>query len=78
MAKIKPVGAVIGYLILAPYLSDLVLGVIFAMVAGVMVFLAIDTLLTRIVKSFEEHLILVLGCELHVQKAKRFLCRCVV
>jgi zinc transporter ZupT len=41
----EPAGAVIGYLILAPFLNDFVLGVIFAMVAGVMVFLAIDTFL---------------------------------
>jgi ZIP family zinc transporter len=52
----EPVGAVIGYLILAPFLSDLVLGVIFAMVAGVMVFLAIDTLLPTARNSSRGHL----------------------
>lgn len=41
----EPAGAILGYLLLAEFLSDYVLGVLFAMVAGVMVFLAIDTLL---------------------------------
>lgn len=52
----EPAGAVIGYLLLAPYLSDFVLGVIFAMVAGVMVFLAIDTLLPTARNSSRGHL----------------------
>jgi zinc transporter, ZIP family len=52
----EPAGAVIGYLILAPYLSDFVLGIIFAMVGGVMVFLAIDTLLPTARNSARGHL----------------------
>jgi ZIP family zinc transporter len=52
----EPAGAVIGYLILAPFLSDFVLGIIFAMVAGVMVFLAIDTLLPTARNSSRGHL----------------------
>jgi ZIP family zinc transporter len=52
----EPAGAVIGYLILAPFLNDFVLGVIFAMVAGVMVFLAIDTLLPTARNSARGHL----------------------
>jgi ZIP family zinc transporter len=52
----EPAGAVIGYLILAPFLSDFVLGIIFAMVAGVMVFLAIDTLLPTAKNSARGHL----------------------
>jgi ZIP family zinc transporter len=52
----EPAGAVIGYLILAPFLSDFVLGFIFAMVAGVMVFLAIDTLLPTARNSSRGHL----------------------
>ena len=52
----EPAGAVIGYLILAPFLNDFVLGVIFAMVAGVMVFLAIDTLLPTARNSSRGHL----------------------
>lgn len=52
----EPTGAVIGYLILAPFLSDFLLGVIFAAVAGVMVFLAIDTLLPTAKNSARGHL----------------------
>jgi ZIP family zinc transporter len=52
----EPAGAVIGYLILAPYLNDFLLGVIFSMVAGVMVFLAIDTLLPTAKNSARGHL----------------------
>jgi zinc transporter, ZIP family len=52
----EPAGAVIGYLILAPFLSDFLLGVIFAAVAGVMTFLAIDTLLPTAKNSARGHL----------------------
>ena len=52
----EPAGAVIGYLILAPYLTDFGLGIVFAMVAGVMVFLAIDTLLPTARNSARGHL----------------------
>lgn len=41
----EPVGALIAYLILMPYLSDSLFGVIFAGVAGIMVFISIDQLL---------------------------------
>ena len=52
----EPAGAVIGYLILAPFLTDFSLGFIFAMVAGVMIFLAIDTLLPTAKNSARGHL----------------------
>lgn len=52
----EPGGALIGYLILAQFLNHLVLGVIFAMVAGVMIFLAIDTLLPTARNSARGHL----------------------
>jgi ZIP family zinc transporter len=52
----EPAGAVIGYLILAQFLNNFVLGIIFAMVAGVMVFLAIDTLLPTARNSARGHL----------------------
>lgn len=41
----EPVGAVLGYLVLAPFLSATVLGLLFGAIAGVMVFLALDELL---------------------------------
>lgn len=41
----EPVGALIAYFILMPYLSDSLFGFIFAGVAGIMVFISIDELL---------------------------------
>lgn len=52
----EPAGAVIGFLLIAPFLTDFLLGIIFAMVAGVMVFLAIDTLLPTARNSNRGHL----------------------
>ncbi|MEY5023877.1 MAG: zinc transporter ZupT [Actinomycetota bacterium] len=52
----EPAGAVIGYLLLAQFLDNFVLGTLFAMVAGVMVFLAIDTLLPTARNSARGHL----------------------
>jgi ZIP family zinc transporter len=52
----EPVGAVIGYLVLSQFLSDFMLGGIFAMVAGVMVFLSIDTILPTARNSARGHL----------------------
>lgn len=52
----EPAGALIGYLLLAQFLDHFVLGILFAMVAGVMVFLAIDTLLPTARNSARGHL----------------------
>jgi len=41
----EPVGAVIGYLILLPFMSEIVYGILFAVVAGIMVFISLDELL---------------------------------
>lgn len=41
----EPVGAIIGYLALAAFLTPFVFGAVFAMIAGGMVFLALDELL---------------------------------
>lgn len=40
----EPLGAVIGYLVLRPFFSDTVFGLVFAAVAGIMVFISIDKL----------------------------------
>ncbi len=42
---VEPVGAIIGYLLLMPFMNDIVFGFIFASVAGIMVFISIDELL---------------------------------
>ena len=41
----EPVGALIGYWILQPFITDSVLGIVFAVVAGIMVYISIDSLL---------------------------------
>ena len=41
----EPVGAIIGFAILMPYLNDTVFGLLFASVAGIMVFISLDELL---------------------------------
>jgi len=41
-----PVSAIAGYLILAPYLSDTVFGCLYALAAGLMVFISVDDLPT--------------------------------
>lgn len=41
----EPIGALLGYALLRPFLSDAVFGAVFGVIAGVMVFLALDELL---------------------------------
>lgn len=41
----EPIGALLGYLILRPFISDELLGGLFAVVAGIMVYISIDSLL---------------------------------
>ncbi|PLX82937.1 MAG: zinc transporter ZupT [Desulfuromonas sp.] len=41
----EPLGALIGYFLLFPFMTDLVFGVVFASVAGIMVFISLDELL---------------------------------
>lgn len=52
----EPLGAVIGYALLYRYFSDVVFGILFAMVAGIMVFISLDELLPSAQKYGEHHL----------------------
>jgi ZIP family zinc transporter len=52
----EPVGALIGYLILMPFLSPTVFGILFAGVAGIMVFISLDELLPAAEEYGEHHL----------------------
>jgi len=52
----EPVGALVGYLILMPFFSDTMFGIIFAGVAGIMVFISLDELLPAAQKYGEHHL----------------------
>ena len=56
----EPVGALIGYLILMPIMSDTVYGVLFAMVAGIMVFISVDELLPS-ARAYGEHHLSIYG-----------------
>ena len=52
----EPVGALIGWLILMPIMNDVLFGVIFAGVAGIMVFISFDELLPAAQEYGEHHL----------------------
>lgn len=52
----EPLGAVVAYLLLMPFLTDVMFGVIFAAVAGIMVFISLDELLPAAKKYDETHL----------------------
>ncbi len=56
----EPVGALIGYLILFPYINDTIMGVLFGAVAGIMVFISLDQLLPA-AREFGEHHISIYG-----------------
>ena len=52
----EPLGALLGWLILRPVMSDTVFGVLFAGVAGIMVFISFDELLPAAREYGEHHL----------------------
>ncbi|NLK88471.1 MAG: zinc transporter ZupT [Clostridiaceae bacterium] len=52
----EPLGAIIGYLILYRFFNDVVFGVLFAAVAGIMVFISLDELLPTAREYGESHL----------------------
>lgn len=52
----EPIGALIGWLVLLPIMSDAVFGIIFSSVAGIMVFISLDELLPTAREYGEHHL----------------------
>ncbi|MEG1935659.1 MAG: zinc transporter ZupT [Rikenellaceae bacterium] len=56
----EPVGAITAYLILMPFLSMELLGVMFAIVAGIMIYISLDELLPA-AREWGEHHISILG-----------------
>ena len=52
----EPLGAIIGYLVLIPIMSDTVYGILFAAVAGIMVFISVEELLPSAREYGEHHL----------------------
>ncbi len=51
----EPIGGLIGYFILMPFMSDFTLGLLMAAVAGIMVFISVDELLPGAEKYGEHH-----------------------
>ncbi|MBN2458119.1 zinc transporter ZupT [Candidatus Woesearchaeota archaeon] len=52
----EPLGAVLGYFILVSFFNDLMFGVVFAAVAGIMVFISLDQLMPTAREYGEHHL----------------------
>lgn len=52
----EPVGALIGYLILMPFMTNTLFGVVFASTAGIMIFISLDELLPAAREYGEHHL----------------------
>ncbi|MGM0443530.1 MAG: zinc transporter ZupT [Fibrobacterota bacterium] len=52
----EPIGALLAYFFLMPYLNDAVFGMLFASVAGIMVFISVDELLPTAEKYGKHHL----------------------
>jgi ZIP family zinc transporter len=52
----EPIGAVLGFMILYPFMNGALLGLIFAFVAGLMVFISLDELLPSAQKYGHHHL----------------------
>ena len=52
----EPIGAIVGYLILLPFMNNILYGVIFSAVAGIMVFISFDELLPAAREYGEHHL----------------------
>lgn len=51
----EPVGALVGYILLRPFFNEVVFGMIFASVAGIMVFISIDELVPSAEEYGEHH-----------------------
>lgn len=51
----EPLGAVIGYLFLRPFLGPAALGVTYAVIAGIMVFVSLDKLLPTAIETGRHH-----------------------
>jgi len=56
----EPVGALMGYLLLMRFFDDVLFGVLFAMVAGIMVFISLDELLPS-ARTYGEHHLSIYG-----------------
>lgn len=56
----EPLGAIIGFLILKPFFSDTVFGILFGFIAGIMVFISIEELLPM-AREYEKSKVTIIG-----------------
>lgn len=56
----EPVGALTGYLLLMPFMNPTTFGILFALIAGIMVFISLDELLPA-AETFGEHHLAIYG-----------------
>jgi len=52
----QPLGAVLGYALLSNFFNDLVFGILFSVVAGIMIFVALDELLPAAQRNQDHHI----------------------
>ncbi|TJX13191.1 zinc transporter ZupT [Tissierella creatinini] len=52
----QPIGAIIGYMLLANFLNDMVFGILLSLVAGIMIFVSLDELLPAAQQDVDHHL----------------------
>ena len=56
----EPIGAIIGYFLLIKFFSDAIFGIVFASVAGIMVYISLDELLPT-AEEYGEHHVAIVG-----------------
>ncbi|MBC8590248.1 zinc transporter ZupT [Wansuia hejianensis] len=56
----QPIGAILGYLVLSSFFDDVLFGILFSMISGIMIFVSLDELLPTSQK-YEDHHISVYG-----------------
>ncbi len=56
----EPIGALVGYLILMPFINEITFGIMFSAVAGIMVFISLDELLPT-AEEYGEHHVAIYG-----------------
>ena len=55
----EPIGAVIAYLILMPFLSDSLLAILLALVAGIMVYISVDEIIPAAYSYGKSHIVII-------------------
>lgn len=56
----EPIGAILGYLILRPFFNDTIFGILFGIVAGIMVFISIEELLPM-AREYDKSKVTIIG-----------------